>query len=269
MASRRILAIVTDPVEGAEPIGELRRGGEASELEVRVVVPAVEDTAFRHLMGDVDGPVRHAEEILDETLVALRDSGLEARGAIGDSDPILAAEDALRDQPADEVLIFEHAGKQARWFESGLFERAQESLAPPLRLVLVECQPADHHRDHVVAVEQSGAGTARGRAEIGSAYFSGLTRADFAGMTAGIVGTIAVIVLAAVAAADSGSVTGWNAVAIGIAIFTALINMAHVVGLALFDSVGYHGGFARFFRTLSLVGTPAALVANLLILLLA
>lgn len=56
--------------------------------------------------------------------------------------------------------------------------------------------------------------------------------------------------------------------AIGIAIFTALINMADVVGLTLFESVHYRGGFAKLFRTLSSVGTPLAILANLLILLL-
>ena len=54
-----------------------------------------------------------------------------------------------------------------------------------------------------------------------------------------------------------------------IAIFTALVNMAHVVGLILFESVRYRGGFAKFFRTLALVGTPLAVLANLLILVLA
>jgi hypothetical protein len=43
--------------------------------------------------------------------------------------------------------------------------------------------------------------------------------------------------------------------------------MAHVVGLLLMESVRYRGGFARFFRTLSLVGTPAAVLLNLIILL--
>jgi hypothetical protein len=35
------------------------------------------------------------------------------------------------------------------------------------------------------------------------------------------------------------------------------------------ESVRYRGGFAKFFRDLALVGTPLALVVNLLILLLA
>jgi hypothetical protein len=84
----------------------------------------------------------------------------------------------------------------------------------------------------------------------------------------GIVGTIVAIVLAAAGAAG-GQVTGWHAVAIGIAIAIALVNMAHVVGLTLFESVRYQGGFAKFFRTLSLVGTPLAIFVNLLILLFA
>ena len=88
-------------------------------------------------------------------------------------------------------------------------------------------------------------------------------------MVIGIVGTIVAIVLAAAAAAGGGPETGWKAVAIGIAIAIALVNMAHVVGLTLFETVRYRGGFAKFFRTLSLVGTPVAVLANLLILLFA
>lgn len=265
--SHRVLAIVTDPVDGQEPIEELRKGSEGSEIEVRVVVPAVEENAFRHALGDIDGPAKRAEETLHATLAALRERGVDAWGSVGDADPVLAAEDALRDQPADEVLIFEHDGEHALWFEDGLFERAQESLEPPLRMVVVEGLDGSGP-EHVIAVEAAGPGIAHhAEKEVGSAYLPGLSRADFAGILAGIVGTILVIVLAAAATA-SGPATGWNAVAIGIAIFTALINMAHVVGLTLFETVGYRGGFARFFHTLSLVGTPSAVLANLLILVL-
>ena len=171
-----------------------------------------------------------------------------------------AAQDALLEAPADEVLIFEHEAEQARWFEEGLFERAQEALEPPLRMVVVHSGEADG--DHVVAVEEAGAGTVdAARPRSGSRSpptCPGLARADLAGhRRSAIVGTIVAIVLAAAAAAGAGPSTGWHAVAIGIAIATALINMAHVVGLTLFESVRYRGGFAKFFRTLSLVGTPA------------
>jgi hypothetical protein len=263
--SHRVLAIVTDPLEDSEPIAELRRGPGGDGVEVRVIVPAVEETAFRHALGDVDGPARRAESTLGASIAALRHRGVVASGVVGDADPVLAAQDALREAPADEVLIFEHAETQARWFENGLFERAREELEPPLRLVVVEAD-GDHHA-HVVDVERAGPGTqAKDVHEVGSAYLPGLSRHDFAGMAMGIVGTIAAIVLAAAGPSPS---EGWGAVAVGIAIAIALINMAHVVGLTLFEAVRYRGGFARFFSTLALVGTPAAVLANLLILLLA
>jgi hypothetical protein len=189
-----------------------------------------------------------------------------ATGEVGDPDPVQAAEDALLKAPADEILIFERCESQARWYESGLFERAQESLRPPLRMVVVESSAGVE--DHVVDVERAAAGTIDADADqqIDSAYIPGLTRSDLAGMVAGVLGTIVVIVLAAAAAAGDGNVTGWDATAIGIAIGVALVNTAHVVGLTLFESVHYHGGFAKFFRDLALVVTPLALLANLLIL---
>lgn len=261
----RVLAIVTDPLEDDDSIEEIRRSASRGEAELRVVVPAVEATPLRHTLGDIDEPERRARAMLGISLESLRRHGIEASGEVGDPDPIQAAQDALLKAPADEVLIFEHAASQARWFEGGLFKRAQEAIEPPLRMVVVE-----RDRDetpHVVDVEEVGSGTVEPEEkEIGSAYVPGLSRADFAGMVAGIVGTIAAIVLAA---AGPGPDSTWGPVSILIAIAVALVNMAHVVGLTLFESIHYRGGFAKMFRTLSLVGTPAAVLANLLILLLA
>jgi hypothetical protein len=265
----RVLAIVTDALEGPEPIDEIRRAGAGDGAEVRLIFPAVEATPFRHTLGDIDGPTREAEERLRVSLDSLSRNGVDASGEVGDPDPVQAAQDALREAPADEILIFEHAEGQARWYEDGLFEKAQETLEPPLRMIVVKPGEAAAE-DHVIGVERAGAGTKPAPGdEIESAYLPGFSHRDFAGMAIGIVGTVIVIVLAAAVGSGSGQETGWKAVAIGIAIFTALANMAHVVGLTLFESVRYRGGFAKFFRTLSMVGTPLAILANLLILMLA
>jgi len=267
--SRRLLVIVPDALQAGEEIDEIRRAADGGGTELRIVVPAVEATAFRHTMGDVDEPKQEAEERLRASLESLRSSGIEASGEVGDPDPVQAASDALLKAPADEVLIFEREKDQARWFEEGLFERAQASLEPPLRMVVVHSGDADG--EHVVAVEEAGAGTdAKDEDDLEiSENLPPLSTRDLAGILSGIVGTIATIVLAAAVASGPGPESGWKAVAIGIAIFTALINMAHVVGLTLFESVRYRGGFATFFRTLSLVGTPAAILVNLAILILA
>lgn len=269
--AHRLLAIVTDSLQGQEPIDEIRRAGDGGGAEIRVIVPAVEATSFRHTMGDIDEPKREAEERLRLALESLSENGIEATGGVGDPDPVQAAQDALLEAPADEVLIFERESEQARWFEEGLFDRAKESLEPPLRMVVLHTGDSDG--EHIVEVEEAGAGTTDSdESEVDipvSHNMPQVPRADLTGMVIGVIGTIVVIVLAAVAASNSGSETGWAGAAIGIAIFTALINMAHVVGLTLFDSVRYHGGFAKFFRFLSLIGTPVALAVNLAIVLFA
>lgn len=264
----RLLAIVPDGIHGDEPIEEIRKAGAGEGFELRIVVPAVEANAFRHTMGDIDEPREEAEERLGKVLAELRAHGIEAAGEVGDPDPVQAAQDALLKAPADEVLIFEHEQQQSRWFEEGLFEKAQAGIDPPLRMVVLHGD--GDGTEHVVDIEEAGRGTLdpmEGH-EIGASYGAGISRADFAGIVAGIFGTIVVAILAAAVTAGAGDNTGAQAAAILIAIGVALVNLAHVVGLVLMDSVRYHGGFAKFFRSMALVGTPLAVVANLLLLIL-
>ena len=268
--TRRLVAIVTDEIHGPEPVEEICADANGEGVEVRVIAPAVETSALRHTLGDVDEPKEQAEERLQAALSLLREKGIEVSGEVGDPDPVQAAQDALLKAPADEILIFEHAEGQAQWYENGLFARAQESLEPPLRMVVLET--ADGQPDHIVDREQQGRGTINphaGREVGGGVYIPGLTRGDLGGMLAGILGTIIVAVLAAAVAGGSGHESGSEAAAILIAIGVSLANLAHVVGLTLMESVNYRGGFARFFRTLALVATPAAILVNLLLLIFA
>jgi len=263
----RVIAIVTDELHGSEPLEQLQANANGDGVEVRVVVPAVEASPLRHTMGDIDEPKRQAQERLEKNLKTLREGGVAVSGEVGDPDPVQAAQDALLKGPADEVLIFEHAEGQTEWYEDGLYERAQESIEPPLRLVVLKT--ADDELDHVVDVEETGRGTVNPIADkevAGGAYVPGMTRSDLAGMIAGVFGTIVVAILAAAVASGAGHESGWEAVAILIAIGVALANLAHVVGLTLFESIRYRGGFAKLFRTVALVITPLAVVVNLAVL---
>lgn len=265
----RVIAIVTDELHGPEPLEQLQGGANGDGVEVRVVVPAVEANPLHHTLGDIDHPRQQAEQRLERILKTLRDGNVQVSGEVGDPDPVQAAQDALLKAPADEVLIFEHAEGQTEWYENGLYERAQESIEPPLRLVVLE--HAENQPDHVVDIEETGRGTVNplaGKEVAGGAYIPGMTRSDLAGMAAGLLGTIIVAILAAAVASGAGHESGWEAVAILIAIGVALANLAHVVGLGIFESIRYRGGFAKFFRTLALTITPLAIVVNTAILIL-
>ncbi len=165
-------------------------------------------------------------------------------------------------------MIFAHADHDKAWYEGDLWKHAEDSLEPPLKLIVVD-GGADG-AEHVVDTETSSAGYSNTDAghEVDSDYFPSLTRSDLAAMIFGIVGTIVVIILAAVAA-GGGTATGWRAVAIGIAIATALVNMCNVVGQLLMESVRYRGGFAKLFRDIAVIGTPIAVLINLAIVIFA
>jgi hypothetical protein len=261
MAERSLIAVVTPAFGSAESVEALAREVDGTPTDVRLIAPAVESGTLHHTLGDVDQPRVEALARLEEALAAVRSKGLEASGEVGDSDQVQAAQDALLERPAEEVLIFAHADDCRDWYEGGLWRHAEETLAPRLKMVLVDGDA------HVVSTEEVAAGhlDADLAHEGGNAYMPDVSRADMTVIVLGILGTITAIVLAAAAAAGGGT-TGWHAIAIGVAIAIALVNMSNVVGTLLMDSVRYRGGFAKLFRDLALIGTPLAVLVNLAIL---
>jgi nucleotide-binding universal stress UspA family protein len=264
MAERSLIAIVTPAFGSPESIEALKREVDGTSTEIRLVAPAVEANPLHHTLGDIDKPREEAAERLKGVVAAARDAGLDVSFEVGDPDPVQAAQDALLQRPADEVLIFAHADDDKAWYEGDLWKHAEDSLEPPLKLVVVDGGPEGS--EHVVKTDTSGAGLSNTEAahEVGSAYLPGLTRGDLSGIILGIVGTIAAIILAAVAA-SGGTAAGWPAVAIGLAIAIALVNMANIVGTLLMESVRYRGGFAKLFRDLAVIGTPIVVLINLAI----
>jgi hypothetical protein len=262
MAGRSLIAVVTPAFGSTETVEALAREVDGTPTDVRLISPAIQHNLLEHTLGDIDHPREEAAARLEQALAAARALGLSVSGEVGDPDPVQAAQDALLVRPAEEVLIFCHDDDCREWYESGLWDHAEEVLAPPLKMVVVDGATGG---GHVVSTTEAAPGHLDAHRDDEAAYVPGLTRTDMTVLLLGIVGTIVAIVLAAAAAADA-SATGWPAVAIGVAIAIALVNMSNVVGTLLMESVRYHGGFAKLFRDLALVGTPVAILINLAIL---
>jgi hypothetical protein len=113
-------------------------GGAERDPDVLVLVPAL-NTALAHWAADVRGARATAARRLEVSLDRLRWAGLEARGAVGDSNPVLAIEDALREFPVDEVLVVAAEGEGGD-LAAELRERLDQpvgKLAPGGRLSVV------------------------------------------------------------------------------------------------------------------------------------
>ena len=265
-----MLVLSTEPLTGDKLRQRIAQdlGDGDGQIELDLVIPALASSPFAHAMGDVDDARAQAEEAIEASAPEeLAPDAHVDHAEVGDSDPILAIEDALNRDPADEIVIVTRAGDSSRWLEGDLFDRAREKFAQPIHHI--EVDPESHR---VLDDERKGEGAepsddaeVEGRSQ-NTPRFSAR---DLAGIAVAVVGTLAAIIIAGGCDGDTvqrdtgvdgvGS-DGSCVLAYIVAGIAALVNAAHVVGLVLFESVGYRGGWARFFSWLSLIGTPIAVV---------
>jgi hypothetical protein len=270
--AHRVLVVAGDAVADEELRREIGKHLAEADSSVWVVAPAFARTRFKQVAGDVDEGIADAKARLDQTLEELRAAGIAADGTVGDSEPDRAIEDALAIFPADEILLVTHPDDESRWLEDEAFERARRSFEQPVTHIVVE---HEGDRERVAEVEEAPAGRREGsgaRAQP-SRNFPAMSPRDLAGILVAVVGTIALVVLAAACGEGAGleegaegnsGLDGCDARTLIAGAF-GLINITHIVGLMLFESLGYRGFWERFFANLSLVGTPLAIVASLLI----
>lgn len=261
---KRLLIVSPNPVDGASLRDEVKRRAGGGPAEVRLIMPAVEDSKLKHAFGDVDDARAQSQGQLQETIDGLDDEGITLTAAVGDADPLIATEDALGTFPADEVLIVTHPDRDAEWFEEDLFERAAKRFEPPIVHVEISGNGESLHE-----AEQSSSGVSRDEPEEGELELSEnlppFSRRDLLGMIVAIAGTIVLAILAASSDHGDSGFAGSSAVRILIAIAFALINLAHVVGLVFFNSQQYRGAGRALFANLSLWGTLTAIVVSLLL----
>src|SRR6266700_2093539 len=134
---RRILVVANETVGGAPLLNEIRRRSEGVNEHVLVVVPAL-NSPLKHWVSDEDGAREAAQERLEASLVALRKAGIDARGEVGDGDPLQAIEDAIRPFAPDELIISTHPKGKSHWLERGVVEGARERFALPVTHVVVD-----------------------------------------------------------------------------------------------------------------------------------
>ena len=136
---RRILVVANETVAGRALRGEIvHRAGE--DADVLVVCPAL-NSPLRHWASDEDGARAKAERRLGGVARARSPrQGVEARGEVGDADPIQAMDDALRTFGADEIVISTHPPGRSNWLEKEMIARARERYDVPITHVVVDLE---------------------------------------------------------------------------------------------------------------------------------
>ncbi|HZC28388.1 MAG TPA: hypothetical protein VE269_01510, partial [Gaiellaceae bacterium] len=88
--------------------------------------------------SDEDGARAAAQERLDASLGRLQALGVQARGEVGDSDPLQAIEDTVRTYGPDEIILSTHPEGRSHWLERGVVDKARERFAVPITHVVVD-----------------------------------------------------------------------------------------------------------------------------------
>ena len=104
---------------------------------VFIVCPTLVSRA-RLWTSDLTAGMVAARHRLNTSIEALRAGGLEAGGMVGDTDPVLAIEDALRMFPAQHLLLCVHSPFNSSRRERRVVERARDRFALPQSQIVVD-----------------------------------------------------------------------------------------------------------------------------------
>jgi hypothetical protein len=123
--------LATEPVD-ADRVRRAIPGEDLDTAEVLVVSPAVNESAVAFWMSDSDEAIADAQSTAEATAAQLRENGAHARATTGESEPLLALQDALATFPADRVLVFVRADDAARYREDDVIGEAERRFGVPV-----------------------------------------------------------------------------------------------------------------------------------------
>jgi hypothetical protein len=134
---RRVLVVANETVGGQELMNVIGDLALAGRTEFLVVCPAL-NSRLKTWTSDEDGARAAAHERLDATLERLGSVGIEARGEVGDLDPLVAIEDGIRAFHPDEIVLSTHPEGKSNWLERGVVDAVRERFDLPLTHVVVD-----------------------------------------------------------------------------------------------------------------------------------
>jgi hypothetical protein len=126
----KVLVLTPEPVN-AELVREAVEEQDV-DFEVMVVSPALHDSPARFWASDSDEAIARAQEVQEETVERLEEEGVDAAGDTGESDPLVALEDALATFPADRIVVFTHPDEEQAYREDQLTEEAERRFGVPV-----------------------------------------------------------------------------------------------------------------------------------------
>ena len=126
----KVLVLTSEPIDAGALKAALGEG--AGDAEVMVVSPALQDSPVRFWVSDSDDAIARAQEVAEETVERLEEGGVDAAGDTGESEPLVALQDALATFDADRIVVFTHEGEDSAYREQELTPEVERRFGLPV-----------------------------------------------------------------------------------------------------------------------------------------
>jgi GABA permease len=134
---RRVLVVANETVKGEELLSTISTLALSERTTFLVVCPAL-NSRLKTFTSDEDPAREAAQARLDVTLARLTSVGIEAKGEVGDGDPLVAVADAVRTFGPKEIVISTHPPGKSNWLERGIVESVRARFDVPVTHVVVD-----------------------------------------------------------------------------------------------------------------------------------
>jgi len=132
---RRYLVVSNQTLGGAALAAKVRAVLDEGPVEFHIVVPATAPSHFTWTEGQARAI---AQERLDAALTWFSSIGATATGEVADEHPLYAIRDALREDPADEIIISTLPPGMSKWLRQDLPRKVQKEFEIPVTHVVGE-----------------------------------------------------------------------------------------------------------------------------------
>jgi hypothetical protein len=137
---RSYLVVANQTLGGEHLIDRVRRCLAEGPCRYHIVVPA---TPKGELLTWTEGRSKAiAQDRLDRALARFRELGAEVDGVVGDKNPILAIEDALRHGTFDEIILSTLPPGISRWLKLDLPSRVAARFNLPVSHLIAGAEAA-------------------------------------------------------------------------------------------------------------------------------
>lgn len=126
-----LLVLAPEAVD-ADTVRDALDGEDLADARVLVISPALHESPLSFWTSDSDEAIAEAQESADKSVAALESDGVQATGRTGESEPLLALQDALATFEADRILVFVHAEDEQRYREDDVVGEAGRRFGVPV-----------------------------------------------------------------------------------------------------------------------------------------